>query len=161
LVLTNRGKAVVTLDTLAELSALEGKAIGASPWMDVEQATINMFADATGDHQWIHVDTARAQRESPFGGPIAHGYLTLSLLAPMWGAILRVKSVKMAVNYGLNKVRFISPVPAGSRVRLQARLKSFDALPNGGAQIAVDCMVELEGHDRPAVAAEALFRMFE
>jgi acyl dehydratase len=151
----------VTLATLAELSALQGQPIGVSPWMHVDQAKINMFADATGDHQWIHVDAERAQRESPFGGPIAHGYLTLSLLGPMWASILRVTSVKMAVNYGLNKVRFTTPVPEGSRVRLRAGLKSFEELQTGGGQVIIDCTIELEGKDRPAVVAEAVFRMFE
>ncbi|RYF52950.1 MAG: p-hydroxycinnamoyl-CoA hydratase [Comamonadaceae bacterium] len=147
--------------TLADLAALEGKSLGTSSWIDIPQQRINTFADATDDHQWIHVDPERAKAESPFGGPIAHGYLTLSLIIPMWEQILTVDSVTMAVNYGLNKVRFTNPVPAEGRVRLSATLISVETLPKGGAQVTIDGKIELEGSERPAVVVEAVYRFFE
>jgi acyl dehydratase len=149
------------LRSLGELDGLVGQQLGVSSWRTVAQDHIDTFASATGDDQWIHVDVERAKKESPFGGPIAHGYLTLSLIIPMWGEVLKVDSVTMAVNYGLNKVRFTSPVPAGSRVRLNASLKSVEALPKGGVQVVVDGIIELDGSDRPAVVAEAVYRFFE
>ncbi|MDA3623893.1 p-hydroxycinnamoyl-CoA hydratase [Saccharopolyspora oryzae] len=147
--------------TLSDLKPLEGRHLGTSSWIEVPQDRINTFADATDDHQWIHVDPERARAESPFGGPIAHGYLTLSLIIPMWAEVLEVDSVTMAVNYGLNKVRFTNPVPAGGRVRLNATLKQIEELPKGGVQLTVDGQIELEGADRPAVVAEPVYRFFE
>lgn len=146
--------------TLAELKSLEGTELGTSSWIEVAQPRIDTFADATDDHQWIHVDPERAKARSPFGGPIAHGYLTLSLIIPMWEEMLVVDDVTTKINYGLNKVRFTNPVPAGGRVRLSATLKSYEELPNGGAQLTVDAKIELEGSERPAVVVEALYRMF-
>lgn len=146
--------------TLAELKSLEGTELGTSSWIEVAQPRIDTFADATDDHQWIHVDPERAKARSPFGGPIAHGYLTLSLIIPMWEEVLVVDDVTTKINYGLNKVRFTNPVPAGGRVRLSATLKSYEELPNGGAQLTVDAKIELEGSERPAVVVEALYRMF-
>ena len=150
-----------TVSTLAELSKLEGESLGVSDWIEVTQERINTFADATGDHQWIHTDPERAKAESPFGAPIAHGYLTLSLIIPMWDEVLKVESVTTAVNYGLNKVRFTNPVPAGGRVRLNAALKTVEELPKGGVQVTVDAKIELEGSERPAVVVEAIYRFFE
>ncbi|KAA5828418.1 p-hydroxycinnamoyl-CoA hydratase [Saccharopolyspora hirsuta] len=147
--------------TLADLKPLEGEPLGTSSWIEVPQQRINAFADATDDHQWIHVDPDRARAESPFGGPIAHGYLTLSLIIPMWGEVLEVDSATTAVNYGLNKVRFTNPVPAGGRVRLHAALLKVEDLPKGGVQLTVDGRIELEGAERPAVVAEAVYRFFE
>ncbi|MFW0794399.1 MaoC family dehydratase [Gordonia sp. CPCC 205515] len=152
---------VTKVATLADLDPLVGKTIGISSWLPVAQDRINTFADATDDHQWIHVDPERATKESPFGGPIAHGYLTLSLIIPMFSEIFAVDSVKMAVNYGLNKVRFTSPVPAGGRVRLNATLKSIEHLPKGGVQVVIDGVIELEGSERPAVVVEGVYRYFE
>jgi acyl dehydratase len=149
------------LRSLGELDGLVGQQLGVSSWRTVEQDHIDTFARATGDDQWIHVDVERAKRESPFGGPIAHGYLTLSLIIPMWGEVLKIDSVTMAVNYGLNKVRFTNPVPAGGLVRLNASLKTVETLPKGGAQVVVDGIIELDGSDRPAVVAEAVYRFFE
>lgn len=149
------------LATLAELNDLVGTVLGVSSWLEVTQERINTFADATGDHQWIHVDPERAVAESPFGGPIAHGYLTLSLIIPMWGEVLAVDSVTMAVNYGLNKVRFTNPVPAGGRVRLKATLAKVEHLPKGGVQVTVEGVIELENSERPAVVAEVMYRYFE
>ena len=107
-----------TTTTIAELPSLKGSDLGTSDWVEVTQERVNLFAEATGDHQWIHVDVERAKAESPFGGPIAHGYLTLSLLIPMYSEVLAVTDAKMGVNYGLNKVRFPAPVPVGAKVRL-------------------------------------------
>ena len=121
----------------------------------------NPAADATDDHQWIHVDIERAKKESPFGGPIAHGYLTLSLIVPLWAQVLTVDSVTTGVNYGLNKVRFTSPVPSGGRIRLTATLKEITDLPKGGAQVTVEGVIELDGSERPAVVLETIYRMFE
>ena len=111
-----------TMTTLAELPALKGQPLGTSEWFEITQQRVNTFADATEDHQWIHVDVERASQQSPFGGPIGHGFLTLSLFIPMWGQILTVTDAGMVVNYGLNMVRFPAPVPVGSRVRLTATL---------------------------------------
>ncbi|WP_280434860.1 p-hydroxycinnamoyl-CoA hydratase [Nocardia carnea] len=147
--------------TLADLAALEGQSLGTSSWFEIPQQRIDTFAAATDDHQWIHTDPERAQAESPFGGPIAHGYLTLSLIIPMWDEVLTVDSVTMAVNYGLNKVRFTNPVPAGGRVRLNATLRKLEELPKGGMQLTIGAEIELDGAQRPAVVAEAVYRFFE
>jgi acyl dehydratase len=148
------------LATLDELRPLVGKTLGTSDWFPVDQARIDLFADATDDRQWIHIDSERAAKESPFGGTTAHGYLTLSLVVPMWEQIFTIDSVKTVVNYGLNKVRFTSPVHAGCRVRLRASLREFVAF-DAGAQITFSALIELEDGDRPAVAAEAVFRLYE
>ncbi|GAB22152.1 putative enoyl-CoA hydratase [Gordonia polyisoprenivorans NBRC 16320 = JCM 10675] len=159
--MTTASPTTTHLATLAELDDLVGTVLGVSSWLEVTQERINTFADATGDHQWIHVDPERAVAESPFGGPIAHGYLTLSLIIPMWGEVLAVDSVTMAVNYGLNKVRFTNPVPAGGRVRLKATLAKVEHLPKGGVQVTVEGVIELENSERPAVVAEVVYRYFE
>ena len=147
-----------TTTTLAELSSLEGKTLGTSEWIDVTQDRVNLFADATDDHQWIHVDVDRANVESPFGGPIGHGYLTLSLLIPMWSQVLVVSDAKISVNYGLNKVRFPAPVPVGSKVRLTATLKDVEEVP-GGLQITATAVVEWDGGSKPVCIAEPVFRL--
>ena len=159
--MTTASPTTTHLATLAELDDLVGTVLGVSSWLEVTQERINTFADATGDHQWIHVDPERAVADSPFGGPIAHGYLTLSLIIPMWGEVLAVDSVTMAVNYGLNKVRFTNPVPAGGRVRLKATLAKVEHLPKGGVQVTVEGVIELENSERPAVVAEVVYRYFE
>ncbi len=120
---------------------------------------MNTFADATGDHQWIHVDVERAKAESPFGGPIAHGYLTLSLLIPMYSQVLAVSDAKMGVNYGLNKVRFPAPVPVGSKVRLTATLNGVEEV-SGGLQLTIGAVIEAEGVPKPVCIAEAVFRTY-
>jgi acyl dehydratase len=148
---------MTTTATLAELPALQGSDLGTSDWVEVTQDRIVTFADATGDHQWIHLDVERAKAESPFGGPIAHGYLTLSLLIPMWAQVLTVSDAKMAVNYGLNKVRFPSPVPAGAKVRLTATLSNVAEI-KGGYQVTVAAVIEREGGDKPVCIAEPVFR---
>src|SRR5579885_551506 len=137
----------LVLNGIDELKANVGNHLGYSPYVEVTQEMVNQFADATGDHQWIHVDVERANRESPFGGPIAHGYLTLSLLVPMWGQVLSVSDVTMGVNYGLGKVRFPAPVPVGSRVRLTATLADVEEIA-GGLQLTAAMTVEREGGDK-------------
>jgi acyl dehydratase len=149
-----------TTTTLAELPSFVGEELGTSDWIEVTQERVNLFADATGDHQWIHVDVERANRESPFGGPIAHGYLTLSLLIPMWSQVLVVTDVAMAVNYGLNKVRFPAPVPVGSKVRLTATLIGVEQVGGGGHQVTASARIEREGGDKPVCIAELVARFY-
>jgi acyl dehydratase len=148
-----------TTTTMAELPGLVGKELGTSQWYEVTQEHVNLFADATGDHQWIHVDPERATKESPFGGPIAHGYLTLSLLVPLFGGVLRVTDTVMGVNYGLNKVRFPSPVPVGAKVRLTATLSAIEDIA-GGKQLTFSCVIEREGGDKPVCIAEPVYRYY-
>jgi acyl dehydratase len=141
---------------LDALRKLAGTDLGASDWLEVTQDRVDTFADATGDHQWIHVDPERA-RTGPFGGTIAHGYLTLALVIPLWTQILRIEGIGMSVNYGLNRVRFPAPVPVGSQVRLHARVAAADDVRDG-VQLTVDLTVEVRGADKPALVAEALYR---
>ena len=150
---------MTTTTTMAELPGLVGTELGTSDWHEVTQEHINLFADATGDHQWIHVDVERAKAESPFGGPIAHGYLTLSLLAPLSAQVLLVTDTVMGVNYGLNKVRFPSPVPVGSKVRLTATLTNIEDIA-GGLQNTLAVTVEREGGDKPVCIAEWVVRAY-
>ncbi|SOD98326.1 MaoC family dehydratase [Blastococcus haudaquaticus] len=148
-----------TTTTMADLPTLKGAELGTSEWVEVTQDRVNLFADATGDHQWIHVDVERAKAESPFGGPIGHGYLTLSLLIPMWSEVLTVSDATMAVNYGLNKVRFPAPVPVGSTLRLTATLKDVEEVA-GGLQVTVAAVIEAEGAAKPVCIAEPVFRFY-
>ncbi len=148
-----------TVSTLGDLRPLVGTRLGSSSWVTVDQARIDAFADATGDHQWIHVDPQRAV-SGPFGGTVAHGYLTLSLLIPLWTEILTVHSVHTKVNYGLGKVRFPAPVPAGSRVRATATLTALDDIA-GGAQLTIDAVIERDGGDKPVCVAQPIFRFYE
>lgn len=144
------------LESLDDLAGLVGADLGSSPWFEIDQGRIDTFADATDDHQWIHVDPHRA-KDGPFGTPIAHGYLTLSLLIPMFSELLDVRDVTTKVNYGLNKVRFPSPVPVGSKLRARATLASLDEVP-GGVQLTVDIVIERDGSDKPACIAQMLAR---
>jgi len=146
---------------IAGLKELVGSHLGYSEWMEITQERVNTFADATGDHQWIHVDVERATAESPFGGPIAHGYLTLSLGPVLFPQIMTVKGIKMGVNYGCGKVRFPSPVPVGSNLRLGATLDSVEDLPGGWAQISMTFTFEVEGAPKPACVSEIIFRYAE
>jgi acyl dehydratase len=148
-----------TTTTLAELPSYKGKELGTSDWFQVGQDRVNTFADATDDHQWIHVDVERAKAESPFGGPIGHGYLTLSLLIPMWSQVLTVTDTTMAVNYGLDKVRFPAPVPVGSKIRLTATLADVEEI-KGGYQLTVSAVIEREGGEKPVCIAEPVFRFY-
>ena len=148
---------MATTTTMAELPSLKGQELGTSPWIEITQERVNTFADATDDHQWIHVDVERAKQESPFGGPVAHGYLTLSLLSPLWSQVLTVTDATAVLNYGLNKVRFPSPVPVGGKIRLTATLTDV-AEAKGGLQVTVSAVIELEGSDKPACVAELILR---
>jgi acyl dehydratase len=148
-----------TTTTLAELPSLKGSELGTSDWVEVTQERVDLFADATGDHQWIHVDVERATAESPFGGPIAHGYLTLSLIIPMYAEVLTVTDATMGVNYGLNKVRFPAPVPVGAKVRLTATLTDVEEV-TGGLQVTVAGVIEVEGGSKPVCIAEPVFRLY-
>ena len=150
---------MTTTTTMAELPGLVGTGLGTSDWHEVTQEHVNQFADATGDHQWIHVDVERAKKESPFGGPIAHGYLTLSLVVPLAAQVLTVTDVAMGVNYGLNKVRFPAPVPVGSKVRDSVTLKDVEQV-TGGLQLTLVVTVEPEGGDKPVCIAEWVFRHY-
>jgi acyl dehydratase len=150
---------MTTTTTLAELPGLVGTELGTSDWYEVTQEAVNKFADATGDHQWIHIDVERATAESPFGGPIAHGYLTLSLIIPMYSEVLVVSDAKMGVNYGLNKVRFPAPVPVGAKVRLTATLKDVEEVA-GGLQVTIAGIIETEGSSKPVCIAEPVFRVY-
>ena len=148
--------------TLDEVMGMKGQPIGTSDWHLVAQEEINRFADATHDHQWIHVDPERAKKESPFGGPIAHGYYTLSLAPYLMDQIIAVKGIRMGVNYGLNKLRYPGPVRIGKRVRLQATLQDVEPLANGaGAQVTVGMTFEVEGESKPGCVAEAVYRYYK
>jgi acyl dehydratase len=148
----------ITVNGLDELKKLAGSDLGTSEWIEITQDRINTFADATGDHQWIHVDPERAA-EGPFGAPIAHGYLTLSLFIPLFTELLDVQGVTTKVNYGLNKVRFPSPVKVGSRIRLVGKLAEVQEVP-GGVQIAVDGTIEIEGGTKPGAVLTSLSRFY-
>jgi len=143
----------------AALLELAGTDLGTTEWITVEQQRINEFADATGDHQWIHVDVERAAAESPFGGPIAHGYLTLSLVNLFLPDLVTVEEFSMGVNVGLEKVRFTSPVPSGARIRGRGEVVSVTE-EKGGVQAVVRVTVEIEGADRPACIADTISRFF-
>jgi acyl dehydratase len=143
----------------AELHGAVGEHLGYSEWRAVDQARIDQFADATDDHQWIHVDPERAKAESPFGGPIAHGYLTLSLLPMLLPQIVEITGFRMGVNYGTEKVRFPSPVPVGSRVRAGATLASATPF-EGGIAMNMDVTVEVEGASKPAMVATVVYRRY-
>jgi acyl dehydratase len=142
-----------------DVKSFVGKELGVSEWHLVTQDEINKFADATHDHQWIHVDVERAKKESPFGGPIAHGYYTLSLAPYLLDQIWAVQGIKMGVNYGLNKLRFPSPVMIGKRVRARATLNNVEDVA-GGMQVTVGVAFEVEGSDKPVCVAEALYRYY-
>lgn len=144
--------------TYTDLPSLAGTDLGWSSWVDVPQDRVDTFADATDDHQWIHTDPVRAAG-GPFGGPVAHGYLTLSLAVPMWTELLEVDGVGAKVNYGLDKVRFVAPVPVGSRVRMNAVIAEV-AEVKGGYQLTVDQTIEVEGGGKPAVVARGVYRFY-
>lgn len=148
-----------TLHSLAELPALVGHEVAVSDWTTITQEQVNLFAQATGDHQWIHVDVEKA-KAGPFGAPIAHGFLTLSLIPKFFESAMQIHGTRMGVNYGLNKVRFTSPVPVGSRLRARMKLLACDAIENDGVQMTWQVTVEREGADKPACVAESLSRRY-
>jgi acyl dehydratase len=133
-----------------------GRELGPSEWVTVDQATIDRFAEATGDHQWIHVDVERAKRDMPGGKTIAHGYLTLSLVPRMAATLVEITKRSRGINYGSNKVRFTSAVPAGSRIRLRQRILAVDEVPGNGVRVTSQVTVEVEGQERPALVAEII-----
>ena len=149
---------MITVDGIDELKTLTGRDLGHSSWLEITQERVNAFAEATGDHQWIHVDVERA-KDGPFGGPIAHGYLTLSLVVLMYQQVLKVSDAQMGVNYGLNKVRFPAPVPVGSRLRLTATLDDVTEIA-GGLQLTIGAVIEREGGEKPVCIAELVFRTY-
>jgi acyl dehydratase len=151
---------MIELERPSDLEAYIGKEIGVSDWFTVDQAMIDKFAEATGDHQWIHVDVERAKREMPGGRTIAHGYLTLSLVPRLNQTIYRVKHRSRGLNYGSNRVRFTAPVPSGSRIRLHQKIKSVEAIA-GGVRVTSESTVEVEGAARPALVAETISMMFD
>ena len=146
----------LVINSYDEFAAYLGKNLGASEWLEVSQERINMFADATLDHQWIHVDVERAKAESPYKSTIAHGYLTLSLLPKMWNEIIKVNNLKMMVNYGMDKMRFGKPVLAGSRVRLVTDLAAIENL-RGICKAQISFKIEIEGERKPALEGQATF----
>ena len=148
-----------TAIALADLPGMVGKHLGHSDWELIDQEKINRFADATGDHQWIHVDIERA-KSGPFGTTIGHGYLTLSLIPIFVFQILKVEGAKLVVNYGLNKARFPAPVPSGSRVRMGGEIAAVEEV-SGGLQCTLACTFEIEGQPKPACVAEIVFRYYE
>jgi acyl dehydratase len=148
-----------TLTGIDDLEALVGRHLGTSEWVDITQERIDAFAGATGDHQWIHVDVERA-KDGPFGTTIAHGYLTLSLLPLFYSTTYRVEGVRMGINYGADKVRFLAPVPVGSRLRASIDVGAVKRLPNDGAQVTWHVTVELEGSQKPACYAETISVMY-
>lgn len=143
----------------ADALGLAGTDLGASDWLEVTQERVNLFADAVDDQQWIHVDVERANAESPFGGPIAHGFLSLSLATKFWTELFELEGVTTKVNYGLDKVRFVSPVKVGARVRMSAVIAEV-AEVKGGYQFTVDQTFEIEGAERPALVARGLYRFY-
>jgi acyl dehydratase len=147
-----------TVNGIDELKSKQGEHLGYSDYVEITQEQVNLFADATGDHQWIHVDPERA-KAGPFGGPIAHGYLTLSLAPALLPQILIVGGISMGVNYGCGKVRFPSPVPVGSKVRAGAELVSVDDVA-GGAQVTMQVTFEVEGAPKPSCVAEVIYRYY-
>lgn len=148
----------VTVHGIDEIRNRAGADLGHSAWVEIAQPRIDTFADATDDHQWIHVDPERAAA-GPFGATIAHGYLTLSLLIPMWSELLQVEGVSLKVNYGLNKVRFPAPVRVGSKIRTHGRVASVEDV-KGGVEVVADLTVEIEGADKPACVAQAVYRFY-
>jgi len=149
----------LTANGLDELKALAGADLGHTGWLEITQDRVNAFADATSDHQWIHVDAEKAAA-GPFGGTIAHGYLTLSLVVHLMSELLEVRGVSMGINYGLNKVRFPAPVPVGSEVRLAAQVGAVEDAGVNAVQAVVDVTVELAGSEKPACAAQTVFRYY-
>ena len=150
---------MLKLETPKDLLEHVGQELGPSEWLTVTQEMIDKFAEATGDHQWIHVDVERARKEMPGGKTIAHGYLTLSLVPRLAATLTRVKKRSRGVNYGSNKVRFINPVPAGARIRLRQRIKNVEDI-TGGVRVTSEMTVEIEGQDKPALVAELIGQQY-
>ncbi len=148
-----------TFQSLKEFPALVGQELAVSDWLTITQAQVNQFAEATGDHQWIHVDVARATA-GPFGAPIAHGFLTLSLLPKFFESAMEIVDSRMGVNYGLNRVRFMAPVPVGSRLRARMKLLACEPIANEGMQMSWEVTIEREGAAKPVCVAESIARRY-
>ncbi|MGO1769062.1 MAG: MaoC family dehydratase [Microbacterium sp.] len=148
-----------TVIDYADIAEVAGRDLGWTDWLEITQDRVNLFADATDDHQWIHVDPERAVAESPFGAPVAHGFLSLSLAVKFWSELLDVTGVTTKVNYGLDKVRFVSPVKVGEKVRMNAVVAEVTEV-RGGWQLAVDQTFEVTGSERPALVARGLYRFY-
>jgi acyl dehydratase len=151
-----RGMTTLTVEYPKDLKEHVGKGLGSSEWMTVDQAMIDKFADATGDHQWIHVDVERAKREMSGGKTIAHGYLTLSLVPRMAGTLVTITHRSRGINYGSNKVRFTNTVPAGARIRLRQRIAQVEDVAGNGVRVTSEVTVEIEGQERPALVTEII-----
>ena len=147
------------ITSIEQAQSLAGSELGVSDWMQIDQLRINDFADVTGDHQWIHVDVERAKAESPYGAPIAHGFLTLSLIPALSKDNFRVQNAKLVINYGLNKVRFLAAVPVDSRIRVRSELADVVEVDETTANLTVRHTVEIEGTDKPAAVAEMIARV--
>ncbi len=156
--MTTNTAATTTVETPSALLAYVGKSLGTSRWREITQPDVDQFAKATGDEQWIHIDVERA-KSGPFGGTIAHGYMTLSLIAPLFDDVLKVEKLSMGVNYGLNKTRFPAPVPVGSRVRLTAAVAGAEEI-KGGVQIVASVTIERDGGEKPVCIAEVVLRYY-
>ena len=150
---------MITVDGIEEIKQLTGRDLGRSDWLEVTQDRVDRFADATGDHQWIHVDPERA-KAGPFGGTIAHGYLTLALVIPLFSELLEIKGMTMGVNYGLEKVRFPNPVRVGSKIRLAATVAEVTEVAGNGVQMLLDFVVEIDGETKPACVARPVYRHY-
>jgi len=148
-----------SFETISDLQPLVGQEVAVSDWIPVTQQQVDQFAEATGDHQWIHVDVERA-KAGPFGAPIAHGFLTLSLLPKLMANALEIRDTRMGVNYGLNRVRFTSPVPVGSRLRARIKLLACEPIADNGMQMTWHVTIEREGSDKPACVAESVTRRY-
>lgn len=144
--------------SVSQAESLVGQELGVSDWVVIDQKRINEFADVTGDHQWIHVDVERARAESPYGAPIAHGFLTLSLVPALGKDNFRLEGAKLAINYGLNKVRFLAPVPVDSRIRVRSRLADVAVVDDSTANLTVLHTIEIDGVTKPAAVAEMIVR---
>jgi acyl dehydratase len=152
---------MITIERPSALVRYIGNSFGPSDWLLITQDMIDLFARATGDFQWIHCDPARAKREMPGGTTIAHGFLTLSLLMPLQNTLYTVQNTRHGLNYGINKLRFVSPVPTGSRVRLSQTIKSAELVEGGGVRVVTESVFEVEGASKPALAAETIGLFFE
>ncbi len=146
------------IKSIDDAQSLIGEELGVSEWLEIDQKRINDFADATGDHQWIHVDVERAKTESPYGAPIAHGFLTLSLIPALSKDNFRIEGAKLVINYGLNKVRFVAAVPVDSRVRVRSELADVTKVDDSTANLTVRHTIEIDGVDKPAAVAEMIAR---
>ncbi len=146
------------ITSIDDAASAVGQELGVSEWLQIDQKRINDFADATGDHQWIHVDVEKAKAESPYGAPIAHGFLTLSLIPALSKDNFRVENAKLAVNYGLNKVRFVAAVPVDSRIRVRSELAAADKVDDNTVNLTVKHTIEIDGVDKPAAVAEMIVR---